>query len=71
MLEDDELKQTIRVFFIYKVPSTTGIEIKPWYSDKNLLPEFNFDSNQTFEEFIKLKMKNELGLVENPTPKQI
>jgi len=42
--------------------------MKPWYLDKNPLPEFNFDSDQTFEEFIKARMKEELGLVENPNP---
>lgn len=72
MLEDDELKQTIRAFFMEgEVPTTTGIEMKSWDSDKNPLPEFNFDSDQTFEESIKSKMKEELGLVENPTPEQI
>ena len=72
MLEDDELKQTIRAFFMEgEVPTTTGIEMKPWDSDKNPLPEFNFDSDQTFEEFIKARMKEELELVENPTPEQL
>ena len=72
MLEDDELKQTIRAFFIEgEVPTIPGIEMKPWDSDKNPLPEFNFNSDQTFEEFIKSRMKEELGLVENPTPEQI
>ena len=72
MLEDDELKQTIRAFFMEgEVPTTTGIEMKPWDSDKNPLPEFNFDSDQTFEEFIKARMKEDFGLVENPTPEQL
>ena len=72
MLEDDELKKTIRAFFIEgEVPTTTGIEMKPWDSDKNPLSEFNIDSDQTFEEFIKARMKEELGLVENPTPEQL
>ena len=58
MLEDDELKQTLRAFFFEgEVPTTTGLEMKPWDSDKNPLPEFNFDSDQTFEEFIKARMK--------------
>lgn len=60
MLEDDELKQTIRAFFMeVEVSTTIGIEIKSWDSDKNSLPEFNFDSDQTFEEFIKSRMKEE------------
>ena len=42
--------------------------MKPWDSDKNPRPEFNFDSDQTFEEFIKVRMKEELGLVENLIP---
>jgi hypothetical protein len=72
MLEDDELKETIRAFFMEgEVPRATGIEMKPWDSDKNPLPEFNFDSDQTFEEFVKARMKKELGLVENPTPEQL
>ena len=72
MLNDDELKQTIQAFFMEgKVLTTTGIEMKPQESEKNPLPEFNFDSDQTFEEFIKARMKKELGLVENPTPEQI
>lgn len=72
MLEDDELKQTIRAFFIEsEVPTTPGIKMKPWDSDKSSLPEFDFDSAQTFEEFIKSRMKDELGLVENPTLKQL
>ena len=72
MLEDDELKQTIRAFFLEgKVPTANPIEMKPWDSDKNLLSEFNFDSDQTFEEFIKARMKEDLGLVENPTPEQL
>ena len=53
------------------IPRSTGIEMKPWDSDKNPLPEFNFDSDQTFKEFIKARMKEELGLVENPTPEQL
>jgi hypothetical protein len=72
MLEDDELKQTIRAFFIEgEPPKTTSIEMKPLDSDKNSLPEFNFESDQTFEEFIKARMEEELGLVENPTQEQL
>lgn len=72
MLEDDKLKQTIRAFFMKgEVPITTSIEMKPWYSDKNPLLEFNLDSDQTFEEFIKTRMKEELKLVENATPEQL
>ena len=72
MLEDDELKQTIRTFlFEGEVPTTTGIEMTSWYSDKNTLPEFNFNSDQTFEELIQARAKEELGLVENSTLEQL
>ena len=72
MLNDDELKETIRAFFIEgEPPTTSGIEMKPWNSEKNPISEFNSDSNQTLDEFIKAKIKEELGLVENPTPEQI
>jgi hypothetical protein len=72
MLEDDEVNQTIRALFIdVEVPTNTSIEMKPWDSDKNTLPEFNLNSDQTFEEFIKARMKDELGLVDNPTPEQL
>lgn len=63
MLEDDELKQSIRAFFIDgEVPATSSIEMKSWDSDKNSLPEFNIDSDQTFEEFIKARIKEEFRL---------
>ncbi len=72
MLDDDEIKQTIQAFFLEGEPQkTTPIEMKPLYSDKNDLAEFNFESDQTFEEFIKARMKEELGLVENPTQEQL
>lgn len=69
MLDDNELKQTIRAFFMdgEVTTITTSIEMKPLDSDKNSLPEFNFKLDQTFEEFIKARMKEQLGLVENPT----
>lgn len=72
--EDDELKQTLQTVFLkqeQETSKTPRIEMKPWDSEKNPLPEFNFDSAQTPEEFIKARMKNEFGLVENPTPEQI
>ena len=72
MLEDEELKQTVRAsFFDGEVPTKTRIEMKPWDSYKNPRLEFDFDSDQTLEEFIKARMKKELGLVENPTPEQL
>ena len=72
ILDDDEVKETIRALFVDGEPlKTTPIEMKPLDLDKNSLPEFNFESDQTFEEFIKARMKEELGLVENPTEEQL
>jgi len=73
IFDDEELKQTFRAFFMGgQVPATTGIEMKPFPNLENtFVPDFNAQSDQTFEEFIKLRMKEELGLIENPTPEQI
>jgi len=72
MLEDDELTETIRVFFMEReVQTATSIEMKPFDSDKNSVPELNLKSDETFEEFIKARMEEELGLVENPTQEQL
>ena len=72
MLDDDELKQTIRTFFMEgEIPNTNGLGMKSWDLEKNPLPEFKFDSDQILEEFTKSRMKDELGLVENPTQEQL
>lgn len=74
MLEDDEPKQTIQAFVMEgEVLKSNLREMKFFDSDKNPLPEFNFDlqSDQTPEEFIKSRMEKGLGLTENPTPEQI
>jgi hypothetical protein len=73
IFEDEELKETLRaVFSEGQVPATTGIEMKPFpHSENKFVPDFNAQSDQTFEEFIKSRMKEELGLVENPTSEQI
>jgi len=72
MLDDEELKQKIRAFWIDgESPANTPIGMKLFDSDKNPVPEFNFKSDQNFEEFIKARMEEELGLVENPTQEQL
>ena len=74
MLDDDELKETIRAFFLEEeVPGTTSIEMKPLDSGQNSVPEHDFSlkSDETFEEFIKARIEEEFGLVENPTEKQL
>lgn len=74
MLDDDDLKQTIRAFFTDgEVTNSNRIEMKPFNSDRKSLPEFNFDlqSNQTLQDFVKARMKEELGLVENPSQQEL
>ena len=72
LLDDEEMKQTLKVIFEEGViPKTTLIEMKSFDSDKNYVPKFNFESDQNLEEFIKEKMEKELGLVENLTHTQI
>jgi len=74
MLNDDEVRQTLKAYFMEsEVPKSHLIEMKPFEPDKNPLPEFDFDlqSAQTPEEFIKKRMEKELGLVENPTQEQL
>ena len=48
-----------------------NLKMKSWDSDKNFLPQFNSNSDQTLDEFIKEQMEHKLGLVENPTYEQI
>jgi hypothetical protein len=72
MLDDDELKETIRAFFIERqgqTPISGGLKIKPVDSNKNLELDFKFNSepDENLEEFIKTRMKEELGIIENPT----
>lgn len=73
MLDDGELKQTVRAFFMEgEFQTTNKIEMKPWDSNKNPLPTtLNLNSDQTFEEFVKARLKEELGLIENSIPEQL
>lgn len=79
MLEDDKLKETIRAFFIEgegQTPVSGGLKMKPVDSNKNFELDFKFNSepDDNLQEFIKARMKEELGLIENPTesePKEI
>ena len=59
LLNDEELKETIRAVFIEgEVSTTPTIEIKPLDSGKNSLPDYDFNlkSDETFEEFIKARI---------------
>jgi hypothetical protein len=76
MLDDDELKETIRAFFIEgegQTPVYGGLKIKPIDFNENFELDFKFNSelDENLEEFIKARMKEELGLIENPTESQL
>jgi len=78
MLDDDELKETIRTFFIEGevqgiIPSSGRLEMKPLDFDKNPALKYDFDSKsgEDFKEFIKARMQEEHGLIENPTQTQL
>jgi hypothetical protein len=75
MLDDDELKETIRAFFIEGEGQTNvseGLKMKLVDSNENFELDFKFNSepDENLEEFTKARMKEELGLVENPTESQ-
>lgn len=76
MLDDDELKETIRALFIEVEGQTHvsgGLKIKPVDSNESFEIDFKFNSelDENLEEFIKARMKEELGLIENPTESQL
>jgi hypothetical protein len=76
MLDDDDLKETIRAFFIEgegQTPVSGGLKIKPVDSNESFEIDFKFNSepDENLEEFIKARMKEELGLIENPTESQL
>ena len=76
MLDDDELKETIRALFMERevpTPIYGRLEMKPLDFDENsaLKYDFNLKSGEDFEEFIKARMKEEPGLIENPTETQL
>jgi hypothetical protein len=74
MLKDDELTKTIRAVFVDaegQTPVFSKLKIK--LLNENVKIEFKLTSEpeQTLDEFIKIKMKEELGLVNNPTESQL
>jgi hypothetical protein len=77
MLNDNDLKDTIRAFFMEgegQTPSSGGLEMKAIDFNQDpasaLKYDFNSKSDESLEEFVKNKMKEELGLIENPSDKQ-
>jgi hypothetical protein len=74
MLDDDELKETIQAFFMGAEGSTSSsgiLKMEPLDFDKKSALKDNLKSDEGFEEFIKARMNEELGLIENPTEAQL
>jgi hypothetical protein len=76
MLGDGELKKTIQTVFIEVeglTPSSGTLKMEALDFDKKsaLKHNFNLKSDEDLEEFIKARMKEELGLIENPTEGQL
>jgi hypothetical protein len=78
ILDDDELKGTIRAFFmegeVEGITSSSGrLKMKPLDFEKNYALKYEFDSKlgEDFKESIKARMEEEFGLIENPTETQL
>lgn len=76
ILDDEETKQTLRAFFIEgEGPTSTSgtlkMELLDFDKESALKHDFNLKSDENFEEFIKTRMKEQFGLIENPTEKQL
>jgi hypothetical protein len=78
MLDDDELKETVRAFFVEGQGPTPSLDPGPLkmeplgFDEKSALKyNFNLKSDEDFEEFVKVRIKEELGLIENPTEEQL
>jgi len=76
MLDDDDIKETLRTLFLEdegSASSSNRIEMGFSDLDKNptLKHDFSEKSSEGFEEFIKERVKQEFGLVENPTETEL
>jgi hypothetical protein len=76
MLNEDELKETIQVFFMQGeglTPSSGKLKMESLdFDEKSALKHnLNLKSDENFEEFIEARMKEELGLIKNPTKEQL
>lgn len=80
--QDEKIKETIKATFMEnmengiqtvpsEIPIKNRIEMKSLELDQNPLLEFNLDSAQTYEEFIKIRMNEEFGLVDHPSTEKI
>jgi len=76
ILDSGDLKETLSAFFLESegpVSSSNRIEMRPPDLDKNptLKYDFNRKSSEELDEWIKKRVKEEFGLVENPTETQL
>jgi hypothetical protein len=76
MFDRDELKKTIRASFMEvenAILSSGTRKMKLLDFDKKpaLKHNFNLKLDENFEEFIKAKMEEQVGLIENPTEEQL
>jgi hypothetical protein len=69
-----ELKETLRAIFVESEnPILNQLKMEPQNLSENpiLKHDFSLESSEELDTFIKEKLKEELGLVENPTEKQL
>lgn len=78
MLEDERIKESIKAIMVEGkvLPRSSSIEMRPFESNKNPLPEFDLKPDQTLEEFLeetflKKTIERDFGLVENPSQEQL
>ena len=72
--KNKDLTETLKTVLNDEEPPFTNIKRKeafPIDADAILRHDFESTSDQSFEEFIKNQIKDEFGLVENPTDKQL
>ena len=72
ILDDDELKKTLRAFFMegeISAPLPGRLKMKPLDCYKNSVPKYDFNvkSVEYLEEFIKARIKTEIEHIENPS----
>ena len=70
-LNDDELRETLRTYFMKGEPPSYNTIQMGNFDSENSPPIHNPESEQTLAEFIKSRIKEELGLIENPTEDQL
>jgi hypothetical protein len=72
MLDNDELRKTIKAFFMDNDGPTirhSPLQMDSVSFDEKSIPDYNrnFELGEDFEKFIKVRMKEELELIENPS----